>query len=454
MPRFIRSATARPTEGVTFVEAGGGEAERLAFQYNLSYSQPPRLRAVCETTDAVSQTLRWARETDTSFAIRSGGHCYGGTSNHPDLVIDLRTLNTVSVDAASRTASAQSGTKLNALYRAGFPHALAPAAGWCGDVAVGGHLLGGGLGYLARANGLLCDHLKSLTLVDAQGEARRCSAQENADLYWASRGGGGGLGIVTAFEIAMQPVGDVHSLRLFGGIDAIEMPAFVERWMAWSANAPRATSSQLAIATMADGRLFARVTGLSSEPREVLIEALRSVAAGLLPVDEQSIVSGSFERVMEDTVLSIPHFYLHSASHTAVLRGALTAVDLAPVLDATLASRSDTGAVSLLIEAMGGAIADTANDATVFPHREAAFLATANYGTVSQELLDAAQPALDNVGELLWRHAIAKGYANYRDRTLETYEDAYWGENVTRLRSIKRRIDPDGVFTGVQTITG
>lgn len=452
-PGIIRSTMARPTQGVTFVEANSGEAERLAFQYNLTYSQPPRLRAVCETSDAVAHTLRWARETNTSFAIRSGGHCYGGTSSHPDLVIDLRALNAVSVDATSRIATAQSGTKLNALYRAGFPHALAPAAGWCGDVGVGGHVLGGGLGYLARANGLLCDHLKSLTLIDAQGEARRCSSQENPDLYWASRGGGGGFGIATEFNIDLQPVEDMHALRLFGGIEPSDMPAFVERWMRWSGNAPRATSSQLAVATMTDGRLFARVTGLSSEPRETVFRALRGVSGGLLPVDEQTLISGSFERVMEDAVLSIPHFYLHSASHTAVWNNALSATDLSPILEAIVASRRETGSVSLLIEAMGGALADTPSDATAFPHRDGAFLATASYGTVSQELLEAARPDLDDVGQKLWQHAVAKGYANYRDRSLEDFENAYWGENVTRLRAIKRRFDPDGIFTGVQTIT-
>ncbi|MGD1887299.1 MAG: FAD-binding protein, partial [Cohaesibacteraceae bacterium] len=91
----------------------------------------------------------------------------------------------------------QPGAKLGAVYRAGFPHNLTVPAGWCADVGLGGHALGGGIGYLARAHGLLCDHLAALTLVDAEGHIHHVNAQSDSDLLWASRGGGGGLGAVT-----------------------------------------------------------------------------------------------------------------------------------------------------------------------------------------------------------------------------------------------------------------
>lgn len=192
IPGFMRSAIALPSNGVRFVEAGTEEAEQLSYQYNLSYAVEPHLRAMCSTTQGVVETVRWAREKDVRFAIRSGGHCFGATSSHPDLVIDLRELYGVSLDPTSRRLTAQPGAWLASLYRAGFAHSLAPSAGWCGDVGLGGHILGGGLGYLARANGLLCDHLKSATMVTADGSLLTCSAVENPDVFWACRGGGGG----------------------------------------------------------------------------------------------------------------------------------------------------------------------------------------------------------------------------------------------------------------------
>ncbi len=452
LPGIVRSAKGLPTQGVSFVEAGSADAESLAVQYNLVYNRAPRLRAVCQTVDGAMQTVRWARDNAIDFAVRSGGHCYAGTGYHPDLVIDVRELNAVSVDPAANRVTAQAGAKLGALYRSAFPHGLAPAAGWCADVGLGGHVLGGGLGYLARANGLLCDNLTAVRMIDAQGDLVRCTPDENADLFWACRGGGGGLGLVTECEIDLQPVGDIHSIRVFGGLPLTDAPALVSRWMAWSLNAPRETSSQLGLSPLSDGRMFITITGLSSEPEDQLRQSLQAVTDGHLSVDDDSLLSGAFERVMEDTVFSIPHFYLHSAFHTAVLGDVMTADQLAPIIEKSKESRTNTGGVSFLIEAMGGAIGDSASDATAFPYRDGAFVMTASYGTISDELLQAAAPELDAIGNLMWDHAIGRGYVNYRDRTLDDYETAYWGGNVGRLRAIKRRVDPDGVFNGIQTI--
>jgi FAD/FMN-containing dehydrogenase len=454
LPALIRPSKARPTDGVVFVEAGTAQADTLSLQYNLSYSTSPRLRAICQTAEAAADMVRWARETDTRFAIRSGGHCYGGTSNHAQLVIDLRELNHIDLDPSAGRVKAQSGAKLAQLNRAAFPHNLAPAAGWCGDVGLGGHIQGGGLGYLARANGLLCDSMQAATLIDANGTVHRCSAEDNADLFWACRGGGGGLGLVTDFEIALQRVTETHSIRIFGGIPASQMPVLVHRWMGWSLNAPRETSSQMTVTPMSDGRMFATITGLSTEHKDQLLRALREVCAGDLPVEAGSLITGSFERVMEDTVLSIPHFYLHSAYHTAVFGEVLAADQIAPILEKALETRTEAGSVAFLIEAMGGAIADVAVDATAFPYREGAFVMTASLGTVSDAMLAANRQGLDAIGDMMWSNAVGKGYVNYRDRSLVDYERAYWGPNVERLRAVKRRIDPDGVFGGQHTIKG
>jgi FAD/FMN-containing dehydrogenase len=452
MPFGARASAALPDNGVRFVESGSDAAERAARQYNMAHAQVPQMRALCLTSEGVAQTVRWARQTDRRFAVRSGGHCYAGTSAHSGLVIDLREMNAVSVDPATGIARVQAGAKLGELYRAAFPYALAPAAGWCGDVGVGGHALGGGLGYQVRQHGLLCDHVIALTMVTADGAAVRCSADDNADLYWALRGGGGGLGIVTEFEIALQPTGETHSVRVFGGMDAALMPTFVERWMMWSGQAPRETSTQLAIAVMADGRLLARLTGFSTQPRDAVMTDLRDVVQDDLPLAENALLSGSFEAVMENTVLSIPAFYLPSASHTAVLPRRLAADDWEPLLERAVRSRSDSGSVSFLIEAMGGALADVPRTATAFPHRDAAFLMTATCAAPSKEQLDRAAGDLAEVGRAMWHHASARGYVNYRDRSLEDYAQAYWAENLPRLRAVKRAIDPDGVFSSLHTI--
>lgn len=451
IPGFMRSAIALPSNGVRFVEAGTEEAEQLSYQYNLSYAVEPHLRAMCSTTQGVVETVRWAREKDVRFAIRSGGHCFGATSSHPDLVIDLRELYGVSLDPTSRRLTAQPGAWLASLYRAGFAHSLAPSAGWCGDVGLGGHILGGGLGYLARANGLLCDHLKSATMVTADGSLLTCSAVENPDVFWACRGGGGGLGVLTSFEIELQPVGTTHSMRLQTVASPDNAAALTERWMQWSSQASRSTSSQLFLTIRDQHQVAVTITGLSSEPRDVLLKDLKTVADISFEVTDEMITSGTFEYVMVATVLTRGlHRYL--TSHSTVLDASLSISELTDILDTAFAVQGPYGDPVLSLEAMGGAIADLSETETAFPYRRGAFVMSCSSSSLEERHLDPDNSDFYRLGERLWQYGISRGYTNYRDRSIANFEDAYWSHNLDRLRSIKRRVDPSGVFSSHQTV--
>lgn len=452
LPAYLRVSRARPVAGVRFVAAAEEQAQALAAQYNMAHVQTPRLRALCSTAQGVADTVRWAQSEELTFAVRSGGHCYAGTSAHADLVIDLRDLARAAVDPSTATLVAEPGARLRDVYRAGYPHDLTIPAGWCGDVGIGGHLLGGGIGYRARAHGLLCDQLESVTLVTADGQILHCTVDENSALYWASRGGGGGLGIAMQYRVRMQSAPDMAAIRAFGAMSAETMPALMARWMAWSSSTPRHTTSQLSVTAMSDGRLFARLTGLSEDNHASLLDQLHAVAEDQMPVDEHSVIEGSFGQLMDETFLSVPAFYLPSASHSAFLPDLMTTDALEALCAGLSESRAEHGAVSLLFETMGGALAETRSDQTAFPHRDAKFLVSASHAAVDVTQLDDGKSVLDMVGALIWEHASGTGYANYRDRSLINYAQAYWGANVPRLQAIKRAVDPDGVFTGLHTI--
>jgi len=168
----------------------------------------PELIAQCASVNDVVTAVRTARECDLEVGVRSGGHNIAGLAV-PDggFMIDLTGLARVIVDPAARRARVQGGAMLGALDRATQAFGLATTAGNVSHTGVGGLTLGGGMGWLARQHGLTCDNVVSCTVVTADGDVVRASADEHPDLFWGLRGGGGNFGIVVEFEFRVHPVG-------------------------------------------------------------------------------------------------------------------------------------------------------------------------------------------------------------------------------------------------------
>jgi FAD/FMN-containing dehydrogenase len=146
--------------------------ETTFAQYQTSFNErttlTPQLRAMCKTSRAVSTMIDWCRSHNLPFALRCGGHSYEGFSQSTSVVIDMRLMNKVTVNAAASTATVGAGASLGALYQGIAQHDFAFPGGSCPTVGVSGHVLGGGYGYLARPFGLACDNLLSVDLVNPQ----------------------------------------------------------------------------------------------------------------------------------------------------------------------------------------------------------------------------------------------------------------------------------------------
>src|SRR5258708_842950 len=168
----------------------------------------PKLIAQCASVEDVVTAVRTARERGLEIGVRCGGHNIAGLAvPHGGLMIDLTTLGRVTVDPVTRRARVQGGAMLGALDRATQPFGLATTAGNVSHTGVGGLTLGGGMGWLARQHGLACDNVVSYTVVTADGDVVRASADEHPGLFWGLRGGGGNFGIVVEFEFRLHPVG-------------------------------------------------------------------------------------------------------------------------------------------------------------------------------------------------------------------------------------------------------
>ena len=169
--------------------------------WNGMIDKHPALIACCTGAADVIQCVRFAREHDLLVSVRGGGHNYAGMAVCDDgLMIDLSPMKGIRVDPARRTARAQPGLKLGEFDRETQAFGLATTLGVNTDTGIAGLTLGGGLGWLAGKYGLACDNLLSVDVVTADGQLLTASAEENQDLFWGLRGGGGNFSIATSFE--------------------------------------------------------------------------------------------------------------------------------------------------------------------------------------------------------------------------------------------------------------
>ncbi len=196
--------------------------------YNAMIDKRPSLIARCENEADVIAAINFARHNDLPLAIRGGGHNGAGLALVDDgVVIDLSPMKGIRVDPEARTVRVEGGCTWGEVDLATHEHDLAVPSGIISTTGVGGLTLGGGHGYLTRKYGLTIDNLLAVDIVLADGRLLTASADENEDLFWAVRGGGGNFGIVTSFLFQAQPVSTVYGGPIIWPIDQADE---IMRW--------------------------------------------------------------------------------------------------------------------------------------------------------------------------------------------------------------------------------
>jgi FAD/FMN-containing dehydrogenase len=197
--------------------------EEARALFNAMIDKRPALIARCASPEGVTRVVGFARAHDLPLAIRGGGHNGGGLGSVDDgVVADLSLLNSVSVDPETRTVRVGGGCTWNEVDAATHEHGLAVPCGIISTTGVGGLTLGGGIGHLTRGYGLTIDNLLGAEVVLADGQRVNASADENPDLFWAVRGGGGNFGVVTEFTFQAHPVSDIVGGPTFWPIEETE----------------------------------------------------------------------------------------------------------------------------------------------------------------------------------------------------------------------------------------
>ncbi|QDZ15757.1 LLM class flavin-dependent oxidoreductase [Humibacter ginsenosidimutans] len=383
------------------------------------------------TVDEVADAVAFARRTpNVPLGIRSGGHGLSGRStNDGGIVIDLAALNEIGVlDEATRRVRVGPGARWMDVARALEPHGWALSSGDYGGVGVGGLATAGGIGFLAREHGLTIDHVVAADVVLADGTVVRASADENADLFWAVRGAGANVGIVTSFEFETDAVGDVGWTQLV--FDASDTAAFLQRFGEAMEAAPRDTTLFLILARQR-GEVIGQLYGVvdSSDP-DTIIERLQPFAA-IGPLAGQQVQLAPYADVMANASDA-----MHDGQGEPHFRSGLVAHLDAEVAVAGAAMVQSGATPWFQIRSVGGAVADVPSDATPYAHRAANFSITAiGRGDRFETLWKDLAEHFDGL------------YISFESREgPELVEQAFPPATLARLREIKGRYDPNAVF--------
>jgi FAD/FMN-containing dehydrogenase len=391
-----------------------GEAAYDAQRATWSGSIDPRPAVVAEasTPSDVRAAVLIARDHGLPFAVQATGH---GTHVPADggLLLKTSQMAEVLVDTGRRIARVGPGALWGDVIAAAAPCGLAPVTGSSPSVGVTGFTLGGGVGWLSRKLGFAADNLLRVDIVTADGRLRRASAHENADLFWAVRGGGGNFGVVTALELRLHPVTHVYAGTVtFPIARAAETLA---RFRDWAASQP----DELTTALVLTKRSLLVRAAYVGEPdaaeralRPLWQAAGRPITSDLRPMGyaETATLGGTAPR----------HFELFADLPDAVLAAAIDAV-----------TREDASANAVEVRHWGGAMARPGADAGPVGHRDVPFSITVDGPA------EAAAP--------LARHATGGSFLNFLHDPARTHT-AYTAEDYRRLREIKRAHDPGNVF--------
>jgi FAD/FMN-containing dehydrogenase len=422
------------------------------FNERYRHIRPSRVLSVASAAD-VAGAIGWAREQAVPIVARGGGHSYAGNSATSGLVLDLRGLGQVCVDPSTALVTVGGGARMKAIYAELQCHNLIFPLGNSDDVGIGGLTLGGGVGAVSRALGLTCDSLVETDVVLADGTMLTCSETENADLFWACRGGGGGnFGVNTSFTFQARPVLDPSTcLLLWHWEHATVVLATMQEIMH---RAPDLFAARIGVSRAAgeDGvvSVIGQHLGPAAELRDFLGPALAIATPYRVDISDRTYWEAAdfLRHTTAGGAFAVRTRCAPRPLSEAGLRTMVTAVDKWP------GSSNPDGAGAALFT-WGGAINKVPATETAFPHRDVLFLISMD---TSWNTDDSPEVMQDNLRWLTGLHqdtgefATDAAYVNFTDPDLPDWRSAYHGPNLARLAEVKRRYDPDRVFGFPQAI--
>jgi FAD/FMN-containing dehydrogenase/glycerophosphoryl diester phosphodiesterase len=426
-------------------------------------SVEPRTIVYPRSAQDVSNAVRFAKENQIPFRIRSGGHSYEAMSMVKDgLVIDVTDLDQIDVKAGTQRVTIGAGARCLDVLQKLAAYGLVLPAPTFPSVGIAGATLGGGVGMTSRKLGTLVDRLESAKLINAQGQLVTASSKENPDLFWALKGGGGGnFGAVTELTFNAAPAQNVVAIRATWKWD--DFGKVFDAWQRWSTTTD--TNMSCALDLKADGTIsmFAQYTpdddsGLDAAETS-LEELLAEVPA--LTVDNQVVPLAVAARAFGQVSPTNPNWRqglreeqtFKSTSTAAPTYLPKEAIDkIRQRLENAPKFSGENYDVSMLrLLAAGGAVSAVPSDASALYHRQLAFLAQLDgYWPEAQAHDEKVEGTVTTWVQDMRRDMApwTRGaYVNYHDALLDKPLVEYFGGNLPRLIEVKAKYDPDNVFS-------
>jgi FAD/FMN-containing dehydrogenase len=442
----------------TVMLAGDAAFDEVRSIWNAMIDRRPAVIVRCSGTSDVVQAVRFVRQHRLLSSVRGGGHniaglavCDGG------VMIDLSPMKGVWVDPSNRTARAQSGCTLGDLDRETQLHGLAAVLGFVSATGIAGLTVGGGFGYLTRRYGWTCDNLVSMEVVTAQGEVVRAAADENAELFWCLRGGSGNFGIVTSFEYRVFPVGPtvMAGAVAWRGEDA---PAVLRFYKELTANAPRELTCVMVL------RIAPPAPWLPKEIHGKPIAVMFVCHTGELADGERLVAPiRTFGKPIADILQPRPYAQMQTLLDATQPKGRryYWKSEYLPGLDpqaldvvATHVQQLPSPHCAIVLFHLAGALNELPADHSPVGNRETAFVANIA-GSWESAADDAANIAWARAGwEKLRPFSTGGSYVNFlnEDDGSDRVEAAYGKATLERLGALKRKYDPDNIFTHTKRV--
>lgn len=435
------------------VQPDDPEYDKERQVWNGYIDKHPALIAQCTGTADVIDAVKFARKHDIEVSVRGGGHNVSGSALCDDgMVIDLSKLRGIHVDASRKLARVQGGATWGDLDRETQVFGLAAPGGVVSTTGVAGLTLGGGLGYLRKKHGLSCDNLRSVDIVTADGELLTASKQENPDLFWALRGGGGNFGIVTSFEFELHEVGpEVMMCAIMYPIEIAEK--VLSTWKEFMISSPDEISAQALFWTIpnidafpeeARGRQVIAITSMyvgDPDEGEKAFHELRTIDTPV--IDMSGKIPYTVANSMFDPFFPKNERYYYFKSQ-----------DLASLNRETRefliegAKNRPVDSVLLAIWHYGGEMNRIDGKDTAFGSRDTTFLFSVDAiwddHSKSEEVISWSRAFLSK-GKRFSGDGMYVNFSGFGEEGEDLVQSAY-GENYERLAKIKAKYDPDNFF--------
>ncbi|MGH7264088.1 MAG: FAD-binding oxidoreductase [Candidatus Rokuibacteriota bacterium] len=434
-------------------DADYDEAQKV---YNAMIDKRPALIARCATRDDVAKAVSFARDHGLLLAVRGGGHNGAGLGTCDEgVVIDLSPLKDIEVDPQARTVRVGGGCTWGEVDAATNEHGLATPSGIISTTGVGGLTLGGGLGHLTRKCGLAIDNLLEAELVLANGERVRASADENPDLYWAIRGGGGNFGVVTSFLFQLHDVDTVVGGPTFWPVEAAA--EVLSAYREFLPSAPRELNGFFAFATVPPGPPF---------PEEIHLRKVCGVVWCYVGTEEEAA------KAMAPLLEALPEPLLHAVApmpHPAI-QGMFDEVyppgdqwywradfvneipDEAVEIHARFGAEMPTMKSTMHLYPIDGAAHDPDPSDTAWRYRDARWGSVFAGVDPDPANVEAIRKWTVDYFEALHPYSAGGAYVNMMMDEGQERVRASYGDNYDRLAEIKAKYDPDNVFRVNQNI--